>query len=226
VFENRYPAPRHVPSTVHPQKFLETPRRTRHRLREPEPPPAGPAACAPKPPTERAPGRPAATAEVGELGGAPYRIDLPAGGYAVREAVEDTEALRLLFVRRFGAPKETWLTGSSLGGSVTMMLMETRPTTFCFPANSLHRPASRRTSSPPGSGQAPSNGCSTATPRRPRRFAGSRTRERTSSRQRTWTSSRTSWGRCSDDGAATRSAFSELRRWRLTGARPNPGAVP
>src|SRR5262249_52221632 len=134
------------------------------------------AACSSRPTHERASARPAPTTEVGELGGAPYRIDIPAswngelvmychgyrgapvrfdarapdamvqafapigyavaqsgysaGGYAVREAVQDTEALRLLFVQRFGAPKETWLTGSSLGGSVTMMLMETRPTTY------------------------------------------------------------------------------------------------
>lgn len=119
---------------------------------------------------------PMPTTEVGELRGAPYRIDVPpgwnrglvmychgyrgarvrfdanapdemvqtfvplgyavaqsgysAGGYAVREAVEDTEALRRHFSSRFGRPKETWLTGTSLGGSVTMMLMETDPKTY------------------------------------------------------------------------------------------------
>jgi len=134
------------------------------------------AAGSPRPTQAPAPSRPAPATEVGELGGAPYRIDLPArwngelvmychgyrgapvrfdarapdpmvqafaplgyavaqsgysaGGYAVQEAVQDTEALRLFFVARFGAPKETWLTGSSLGGSVTTMLMETHPTTY------------------------------------------------------------------------------------------------
>lgn len=133
-------------------------------------------ACSP-----RLPGAPpavvaAATTEIGELDGAPYRIDIPprwngglmmychgyrgapvrfdarapddmaqtfaplgyavaqsgysAGGYAVREAVRDTEALRHHFATRFGSPKETWISGSSLGGSITMMLMETVPTTY------------------------------------------------------------------------------------------------
>jgi pimeloyl-ACP methyl ester carboxylesterase len=135
--------------------------------------------CSPRSPgvrllTSHAPTSP--TTEVGDLGGAPYRIDIPpgwngglmiychgyrgapvrfdarapddmaktfsslgyavaqsgysAGGYAVREAVRDTEALRRHFAARFGAPKETWVSGSSLGGSITMMLLETYPTTY------------------------------------------------------------------------------------------------
>jgi pimeloyl-ACP methyl ester carboxylesterase len=125
----------------------------------------------------RRPHRPTGpTTEVGELHGAPYRIDIPAGwngglvmychgyrgapvrfdarapdemvqafgplgyavaqsgysagGFAVREALRDTETLRRHFSARFGAPRETWVSGSSLGGSVTMMLMETYPTTY------------------------------------------------------------------------------------------------
>ena len=118
----------------------------------------------------------APTTEVGELAGAPFRIDIPAGwngglmlychgyrgapvrfdqrqpdemagtfgalgyavaqsgysagGQAVREGVRDTEALRLYFATRFGVPTETWVSGSSLGGSITMILMETHPTTY------------------------------------------------------------------------------------------------
>jgi hypothetical protein len=134
---------------------------------------AGLPACS----SPRLPGPPPIpTTEVGELRGAPYRIDIPpgwngglvmychgyrgapvrfdahapdetvqafgplayavaqsgysAGGYAIREAVADTEALRRHFAARFGRPKETWLTGTSLGGSVTMMLMETAPKTY------------------------------------------------------------------------------------------------
>jgi pimeloyl-ACP methyl ester carboxylesterase len=114
--------------------------------------------------------------EVGELGGAPYRIDVPpgwngdlviychgyrgapvrfdarspdemaqafgplgyavaqsgysAGGFAVEEGARDTEALRAQFATRFGAPAETWISGSSMGGAVTVMLMETHPTTY------------------------------------------------------------------------------------------------
>jgi hypothetical protein len=130
---------------------------------------ARPASAAPVVPS-------AATTEVGELGGAPYRIDVPAGwngglmiychgyrgapvhfdarapddvaqtyaplgyavaqsgysagGYAVREAVHDVEALRARFASKFGAPRETWISGSSLGGSITLMLMETYPSTY------------------------------------------------------------------------------------------------
>jgi pimeloyl-ACP methyl ester carboxylesterase len=53
-----------------------------------------------------------------------------AGGYAVREAVQDTEALRRYFIRKHGQPKETWVTGESMGGLVALMLMETFPETY------------------------------------------------------------------------------------------------
>jgi len=135
------------------------------------------ASCWPRPPGVRSAAVLAAgTTEVGELGGAPYRIDIPpgwngglvvffhgyrggpvrfdarapdemaqtyaplgyavaqsgysAGGYAVREAVGDAAALRAHFTTRFGQPKETWISGHSMGGSITMMLMETQPTTY------------------------------------------------------------------------------------------------
>jgi pimeloyl-ACP methyl ester carboxylesterase len=66
----------------------------------------------------------------GPLGYAVAQSGYSAGGYAVREAVHDTERLRRYFSTRFGAPKETWISGTSLGGSVTMMLLETYPTTY------------------------------------------------------------------------------------------------
>ncbi|HXT99668.1 MAG TPA: alpha/beta hydrolase [Polyangia bacterium] len=135
------------------------------------------ASCWPRPPGVRSAAVLAAgTTEVGELGGAPYRIDIPpgwngglvvffhgyrggpvrfdarapdemaqtyaplgyavaqsgysAGGYAVREAVGDAAALRAHFTTRFGQPKETWISGHSMGGSITMTLMETQPTTY------------------------------------------------------------------------------------------------
>jgi pimeloyl-ACP methyl ester carboxylesterase len=52
------------------------------------------------------------------------------GGYAIREAAGETEALRSYFATKYGLPTETWLAGSSLGGSLTMMLMELHPTTY------------------------------------------------------------------------------------------------
>lgn len=66
----------------------------------------------------------------GPLGFAVAQSGYSAGGYAVREAAKDTEALRLYFTSKFGAPNETWLTGTSLGGSVTMMVLEAQPTTY------------------------------------------------------------------------------------------------
>jgi pimeloyl-ACP methyl ester carboxylesterase len=53
-----------------------------------------------------------------------------AGGWAIQEAVEDTEALRRHFVTKYGQPKETFVTGHSMGGFLTMMFMERFPTTY------------------------------------------------------------------------------------------------
>ena len=53
-----------------------------------------------------------------------------AGGWAVQEGVVDTEALRRYFTRKYGKPKETFVTGHSMGGFMTMMLMETYPSTY------------------------------------------------------------------------------------------------
>src|SRR6266853_1440023 len=50
-----------------------------------------------------------------------------AGGWAIQEAVEDTEALRRYFGRKYGAPKETYVTGHSMGGFLTMTLLESKP---------------------------------------------------------------------------------------------------
>lgn len=53
-----------------------------------------------------------------------------AGGWAIQEAVEDTEALRRHFISKYGQPKETFVTGHSMGGFLTMMFMERFPTTY------------------------------------------------------------------------------------------------
>ena len=53
-----------------------------------------------------------------------------AGGWAVQEAVQDTEALRRYFIRKYGAPKETYATGHSMGGFLTMMLLESFPSSY------------------------------------------------------------------------------------------------
>ncbi len=53
-----------------------------------------------------------------------------AGGWAIQEAAVDTESLRRYFSGKYGLPKETYITGHSMGGFLAMMLMETYPTVY------------------------------------------------------------------------------------------------
>lgn len=48
-------------------------------------------------------------------------------GWAVKEAVEDTEALRRFFVANFGAVKQTIVLGHSMGGMITLATIEKYP---------------------------------------------------------------------------------------------------
>jgi pimeloyl-ACP methyl ester carboxylesterase len=50
-----------------------------------------------------------------------------AGGFAVKEAVHDTQALRRHFTVKHGAPEETYVMGHSMGGLLTMALVEMFP---------------------------------------------------------------------------------------------------
>jgi pimeloyl-ACP methyl ester carboxylesterase len=52
------------------------------------------------------------------------------GGWAIQEAVTDTEELRRYFTLKYGKPKETFVTGHSMGGFLTMLLMERYPTNY------------------------------------------------------------------------------------------------
>lgn len=52
------------------------------------------------------------------------------GGWAVEEAVLDTEALRRHFIDEHGKPKETYITGHSMGGFLTMALTEKFPSEY------------------------------------------------------------------------------------------------
>jgi pimeloyl-ACP methyl ester carboxylesterase len=45
-------------------------------------------------------------------------------GWAVKEAVEDTEALRQYFIKKHGQPRETFVTGHSMGGHITVATIE------------------------------------------------------------------------------------------------------
>lgn len=48
-------------------------------------------------------------------------------GWAVSEGVEDTEALRKYFVRKYGQPDSTFITGHSMGGMITVATIEKYP---------------------------------------------------------------------------------------------------
>jgi alpha-beta hydrolase superfamily lysophospholipase len=47
-----------------------------------------------------------------------------AQGWAVREGIDDTEALRRHFVARYGRPDSTFVTGNSMGGLITIATIE------------------------------------------------------------------------------------------------------
>ena len=59
-----------------------------------------------------------------QLGYAVAQSGYVAGGWAVKEALENTEELRRYFVRTHGPVKETYVMGHSMGGFLTMMAME------------------------------------------------------------------------------------------------------
>lgn len=52
------------------------------------------------------------------------------GGWAVEQAIPDIEALRKYFVQTYGTPKETYITGHSLGGLLTVAMIEKYPETY------------------------------------------------------------------------------------------------
>lgn len=53
-----------------------------------------------------------------------------AQGWAVREGTDDTEALRRHFIRRYGRPDSTFVTGHSMGGLITLATIEGRPDAY------------------------------------------------------------------------------------------------
>jgi pimeloyl-ACP methyl ester carboxylesterase len=56
--------------------------------------------------------------------------DYSGQGWAVKEAIEDTEALRRHFTFKYGAPSETYITGHSMGGHITMAIIERYPDVY------------------------------------------------------------------------------------------------
>ena len=53
-----------------------------------------------------------------------------AGGWAIEEGVQDTQALRRYFGKKYGAAKETYVMGGSMGGFLTMVLLESYPNDY------------------------------------------------------------------------------------------------
>src|SRR5262245_30209005 len=53
-----------------------------------------------------------------------------AQGWAVKEAIEDTEALRRHFIEKYGQPRETFVMGHSMGAVVTLATIEKFPDSY------------------------------------------------------------------------------------------------
>ena len=53
-----------------------------------------------------------------------------AGGWALEQAIPDVEALRKFFIQKYGQPKETYITGHSLGGLLTVAMIEKYPDAY------------------------------------------------------------------------------------------------
>jgi pimeloyl-ACP methyl ester carboxylesterase len=51
-------------------------------------------------------------------------------GWAVKEAIEDTEALRRYFITKFGQPRETFVTGHSMGAVISIATLERYPEVY------------------------------------------------------------------------------------------------
>jgi pimeloyl-ACP methyl ester carboxylesterase len=51
-------------------------------------------------------------------------------GFALEQAIPETEALREYTIAKYGKPKETYVLGHSMGGELTMMSMEMYPNRY------------------------------------------------------------------------------------------------
>jgi pimeloyl-ACP methyl ester carboxylesterase len=52
------------------------------------------------------------------------------GGWALEQAIPETEALRRYFIDHYGKPSETYVAGHSMGGALTMMTIEQSPENY------------------------------------------------------------------------------------------------
>jgi pimeloyl-ACP methyl ester carboxylesterase len=68
--------------------------------------------------------------EILNRGYAVARSGYSVGGWAVPQAATEAEALRRHFRRKYGAPRETFLMGHSMGGLLTLMSLEEDPKSY------------------------------------------------------------------------------------------------
>ncbi|MBI3680964.1 MAG: alpha/beta hydrolase [Acidobacteria bacterium] len=79
-----------------------------------------------------------------ELGYAVAQSGYSTGGWAVKEALEESEAVRKYFLGKYGKPKRTYVTGHSMGGTITMAMIESFPDAYdaalqmCGPVGPSH----------------------------------------------------------------------------------------
>lgn len=74
--------------------------------------------------------KPSAFSVLTQTGAAVIQSGYAAGGWAIEEAVNDTQALVRHFVAKHGKPKQVYVFGHSMGGFLTMTLLEKFPTTY------------------------------------------------------------------------------------------------
>lgn len=67
------------------------------------------------------------TAPIVDRGFAVAQSAYSAPGWALAEALPETEALRQYFLRKYGKPTETFVTGVSMGGALTVATIEQNP---------------------------------------------------------------------------------------------------
>jgi pimeloyl-ACP methyl ester carboxylesterase len=74
--------------------------------------------------------KPSSLAVLTQSGAALIQSGYAAGGWAIEEAVQDTQALVRHFIAKHGKPKQTFVFGHSMGGFLTMTLVEQYPATY------------------------------------------------------------------------------------------------
>lgn len=81
-------------------------------------------------PGKFSPDKPTPLSTLTQSGAAVIQSGYAAGGWAIEEAVQDTQALVRHFIAKHGKPKQTYVLGHSMGGFLTMTLIEQFPSLY------------------------------------------------------------------------------------------------